>query len=362
MKKHGIRINVNIAHHGTKFKKRGNKRMRRHMTRKRTLKGGTKTRKDLMEVANAWIGHGTYVLEKNKMIVENQDTKTSDDEYIPYDFLIRFANYGQFNSETVKDLYHRILHSYSDARYADKSLAMNCWQFVLICLLESGYIDEALLKILYHNYDSNPLKDTRLPDYFGKTYSSHPVPGDIILFQRKQNGSIWHVAILTAIKNNDGDASKYEYIEMLGDKVHQSSYIYDATGWDNLLFITPENLIAPFASLTSDGLPIQAITYSTPQLRRFLVKMYFKNKIFAHATAQWNQKIESSRGPVDYELLYKTLDSSGYSFIKERQKDGVDYTFGNPNFYEERSKRLFLNNPEFENVILEEHGVLRFAL
>ena len=109
MKKHGLRIGMNIAHHGTKFKKRGNKRMRRHMTRKRTLKGGAKTRKDLVDVANAWIGHGTYVLEKNTMIVVNQDTKTADDEYIPYDFLIRFANYGQFNSETVKDLYDGIL-------------------------------------------------------------------------------------------------------------------------------------------------------------------------------------------------------------------------------------------------------------
>ena len=112
MKKHGIRINVNIAHHGTKFKKRGNKRMRRHMTRKRTLKGGTKTRKDLMEVANAWIGHGTYVLEKNAMIVENQDTKTYDDEYIPYDILVSWIQKTRSSSSSkVEYLICSILHT-----------------------------------------------------------------------------------------------------------------------------------------------------------------------------------------------------------------------------------------------------------
>jgi hypothetical protein len=55
------------------------------------------------------------------------------DEYIPNDFIIVFTNNGQF--EPVKELYDFLL-TYSSNRYREKTLAMNCWQFVLLCLLD----------------------------------------------------------------------------------------------------------------------------------------------------------------------------------------------------------------------------------
>jgi hypothetical protein len=345
------------------IKRRANKRntlKRKYMgIHKKKLKGGAKTREDLLRIASKWIGHGTYVVETEDMIVKNNYPKSPDDEYIPYDFLILFTNYGQFDSEPVKDLY-KFLHSYSAAKYADKSLAMNCWQFVLLCLLEAGYIDETHLKILYHNYVSSPVRDKGLPEYFGKMYSTPPVPGDIVVFKRKLGGNIWHIAILATI-TRVGDTNKYECIEMLGDKVYKSEYTEQEQDWDNLLFITPENFIEPVLSLKSDGLEVTPAKYSRSLLRNFLVNLRFKDEIFEHATEKWNQLLEHRPKPTNYELLLEELDLKGYTFIKQGLENGVDYARGIPNFYETMCKRFFLNKPEFANYILQRRGLMQFV-
>jgi len=107
--------------------------------KKKIMRGGEKTREDLLRVANEWIGHGTYVKDNNNisLIIWNESWQKESDEYIPNDFIIVFTNYGQF--ENVKELYDFLL-TYSSNRYREKTLVMNCWQFVLLCLLESGYI------------------------------------------------------------------------------------------------------------------------------------------------------------------------------------------------------------------------------
>ena len=256
---------------------------------------------------------------------------------IPNDFIIVFTNYGQF--EPVKELYDFLL-TYSSNRYREKTLAMNCWQFVLLCLLESGYINREQLITLYLNYDNNSNRDKRIPDYFSNEYSDNPEPGDIILFQRKRDGIIWHVAILLAIKDGVID-----YVEMLGDKVYKElNVIYNEEYPDNLLFIKPENLLKPISS-NSVRNKIKSATYSITELKKFLVNIFFKDDILRYATQKWEDYIGSLPGPVNYEELFKKLEPRQYKIIKNGEKIRVNFKDGNREYYEKESKEI--NNRDF---------------
>ena len=176
------------------------------------MKGGGKTKKDFLKAAEGWIDKGTYVLESTNMsmIIDNDSSLKDEDQYIPADFLIRFANYGQYKS--VDKLY-KFLYNYCDNRYKYKSFSMNCWQFVLLCLLESEYLTEQQIAILYLHYMNSPIKNKRIPDYFGRTYSDKGEPGDIILFKRKDGlGTIWHIGILTNTEE-EKDLQKEKYLQ-----------------------------------------------------------------------------------------------------------------------------------------------------
>ena len=324
--------------------------------KRKIMKGGEKTREDLLRVANEWIGHGTYARDDYNisLIIENDYAQSNFDEYIPNDFIIVFTNYGQF--EPVKELYDFLL-TYSSNRYREKTLAMNCWQFVLLCLLESGYINEEQLTRLYLNYDNNSNRNKRIPDYFSNEYSDNPEPGDIILFQQKRDGIIWHVAILLAIKDGVID-----YIEILGEKVSKKSkIIYNKEYPDNLLFIKPENLLKPISS-NSIRNKIKSATYSITELKKFLVNIFFKDEILSYATEKWEDYIKILPKPVNYEELFEKLEPKQYKIIKNGEKRGVNFKAGNKEYYEKESKESFIHNPEFKNDILRRHNLLRFVV
>jgi hypothetical protein len=327
--------------------------------KKKIMRGGEKTREDLLRVANEWIGHGTYARDENNisLIIENEYAQSNSDEYIPNDFIIVFTNYGQF--EPVKELYDFLL-TYSSKRYEEKTLTMNCWQFVLLCLLESGYINREQLKKLYLNYDNNPNSDRRIPDYFSNEYSDNPEPGDIILFKQKSDGIIWHVAILLAI-NIEGGIIEYEVIHMLGNKVSKRKIIYNEEYPDNLLFIKPENLLKPISS-NSVRNKIKSATYSILELKKFLVNIFFKDEILSYATEKWEDYIKILPKPVNYEELFEKLEPKQYKIIKNGEKRGVNFKAGNKEYYEKESKESFIHNPEFHNDILRSHNLLRFVV
>jgi hypothetical protein len=290
-------------------------KLSRKKSSKKIMKGGEKTREDLLRVANEWIGHGTYIREDNNisLIVVNESWQKKSDTYIPNDFIIVFTNYGQF--EPVKELYDN-LFTYSSNRYVEKTLSMNCWQFVFLCLLESGYINGEQLKILYKNFDNNPNSNKRMRDYFSNEYSDKPEPGDIILFQRKSVRIIWHIGILSEIIIKDGIIN-FKYIEMLGDKVYMTmtdginNQKYD----DNILFIKPENLLK--SSLPNSVMnDIKPATYNKTLLRFFLVNNYFKDDILRYTTQKWEDYIKTLSEPINYEELLKVLDPKQYKNIK----------------------------------------------
>ena len=324
------------------------------------MRGGEKTRKELLKVANEWIGHGTYIREDNNisLIVENESWQKKSDTYIPNDFIIVFTNYGQF--ESVRELYD-FLFAYSSNRYKEKTLAMNCWQFVFLCLLNSGYINKEQLKKLYKNFDNNPNSNKRMRDYFSKEYSVNPEPGDIILFQRKRDGIIWHIGILSEIIVKDGIIN-FKYIEMLWDKVYMTMTdgINNEKYNDNILFIKPENLLkSSLSNSVMNG--IKPATYDKNLLRIFLVNNYFKDDILRYATQKWEDYIKTLSEPINYEELFKELEPEQYKIINNGKKLGINYTHGNNEFYEKINKKSYISNPKFQNDILRSHNLLHFV-
>ena len=101
------------------------------------------------------------------------------------------------------------------ARESHKSMGMNCWQFVLICLMQSGFLTLEDLKQLYAHAASNP--KNRIPDFMhGNT--NHTLvdafqAGDVLFFLKDK--VIWHQAIAV---------STSEYVHCLGENVARSSF------------------------------------------------------------------------------------------------------------------------------------------
>jgi hypothetical protein len=336
---------------------------RKSGAKKKIMRGGEKTRDELLKVANEWIDKGTYIRENKNinLIVENESWQKKSDRFIPNDFIIVFTNYGQF--EPVRELYD-FLFAYSSNRYKEKTLSMNCWQFVLLCLLESGYINGEQLKKLYLNFDNNPNRNRnkRIPDYFSNEYSDKPERGDIILFKRKSDGIIWHIGILSEIIIKDGIIN-FKYIEMLGDKVYMTMTdgINNEKYDDNILFIKPENLLK--SSLSNSVMnDIKPATYDKSFLKFFLVNNYFKDDILRYTTQKWEDYVESLPKPVNYEELFKELEPEQYKIIKNAKNLGINYTHGNNEFYEKRSKHSYINKPGFHNDFLRSHNLLRFVV
>jgi hypothetical protein len=155
---------------------------------------------------------------------------------------------------------------------------------------------------------------------------------------------------------------------MLGYSVNISTRRTDET-IDEIVYIKPENLIAPIIKLVDPStviaiqpaIPpaIKPAIYDKTMLRNFLVNIYFKQHIFNYASEEWKKLIASAPGNVTYfEKLFESLDPTGYAFIQERMKSGTDYTFGDPKFYEKRSKSLFFGNRTHQDYILATHDLL----
>ena len=66
--------------------------------------------------------------------------------------------------------------------------------------------------------------------------------------------------------------------------------------------------------------------------------------------------------PVNYEELFRKIDSEQYKIIKNAKEQGINFTYGNKNFYKKRCKELFIRNPEFQNDILRSYGLLHYVV
>lgn len=133
----------------------------------------------LLEAATSWIGHGRWQIESTNIVWSdiNRDKFT--------EFMILFADYS--NGFSPKE----VLRS-----YIDKTMTMNCWQFVLVCMYDAKLIDRIdICKLYYHGERLL----TVVPVLFDITHTQkeRPVPGDIILYVI--DNKLKHTAICSSV-------------------------------------------------------------------------------------------------------------------------------------------------------------------
>ena len=143
----------------------------------------------LSNIAIGWIGKGTYVIG-DEYIVSNPLGG-----FLMNYFMILFADWGNIfgdNLHGIKEL--------AREKYKDKTLSFNCWQFVLLCMMESGLITEENIKNFYMFVMNSAEK--RVPLYFMEDekellpYDDKINLGDIILEKNSEN-VIHHAGIYT---------------------------------------------------------------------------------------------------------------------------------------------------------------------
>jgi hypothetical protein len=200
----------------------------------------TPTLKNLISIAKSWIGKGNYIQDSNSIISSNYP------HFPPYlfaDFKILFVD----NWSIDEALEHR-LKQYSLQKYKNMTLRMNCWEFALLCLYESGYITNVDIAKLY-NHHHNSLRFSklgRIPDFFNLTeVARNPdtlVPGHIILYYRTINNKvlIWHASIAI---------STTEMVSCIGTGVVISKSEHRLTVEEGIYMVDPHKMLEHIVAL-----------------------------------------------------------------------------------------------------------------
>lgn len=196
---------------------------------------------NFISIAKSYIGKGRYIKEGINIIVHNYPLTP---DYVIQEFRVLFADWGnQYSSGK-----YSFLRDISMKSYKNKQIYMNCWQFILLCLLEANLIDIDNIKLLYY-YDSLN-KDKRIPDFFIDDIrnidtikyiknENEPVLGDIIMFKRIGTNEFWHVAIYIC---ND------KIIEHICNHV-STSFFTSHHKYDDLYIVSPQVLIRNITNL-----------------------------------------------------------------------------------------------------------------
>jgi hypothetical protein len=172
--------------------------------------------KTLCEIAKTWIGKGTYVEEdSNKVLVCNYPATPA---YQVNDFMVLFSIFPKTNKfQTTMEYLQRL----AQQRRSDKTLHMNCWQFVLLCMETSGKITPTDITRMYQTQNMLTNEERRIPNLMiqnGKRSQDQTLnEGDIIFFT-KDKGLIWHMGI---VYDHNGTMG---YIHCLGYDVSFSEF------------------------------------------------------------------------------------------------------------------------------------------
>ena len=175
------------------------------------LRPVTNSAQELDKVASQWINKGHYVQEAHNNYDVMIDNYPSLPPYEVNDFMVLIS---EEPDNTWPGLW-KFLHERATKRLKEKQLGMNCWQFVLICLMQSGFLTLEDLKWLYAHAASKP--QNRIPDFMHgttkRTLAHAFQAGDVLFFLKDK--VIWHQAIAV---------STSEYVHCLGENVARSSF------------------------------------------------------------------------------------------------------------------------------------------
>lgn len=313
--------------------------------------GGAKTIEELLEIANKWVGKGNYSTEapQDKFMLGD----IFDDEKIP-EFMILFANYENIYEEQLPSNLYKFFKTMSDNNFKTQNLTINCWQFILLCLLLSGYITNENIMILYQNLaysvDIDKNKNARIPDFLGSEFEENPTNGNIILYKNKF-GVVWHLGILEI---KDGE---YYSINILDGGVSKKKHKLQDE-YDTYIYISPEKLSSSINALEykkqSNGQiykPLITLDY-TKLYKYFFNDRYgfFKQLLKTNVDEEW--KKYESKDESYFEKQMANLKPDMYAFINEFMKSDnyqVDY--------KEHIYQLFYNQPRFKIDILTHNNL-----
>ena len=216
---------------------------------------------NLIKVATEWDGKGNYINDSNTITASSFPFDPQLDEFKLYFLDTWFIQDNPDNINTK-------LKTYAKEQYINKKMRMNCWEFVLLCLCETGYITKEHIITLYnHQIQNNPEgrnSKGRIPDFFNVDDAiNNPetlTPGYVFLRYRKvidKNGNnkrqIWHAGIAVSDEN---------MIDCLDNNVVISNYQPEYNTEDNgTLLVDPRLMCEKIINLVKiDNVPIPVNT------------------------------------------------------------------------------------------------------
>jgi len=181
----------------------------------------------LLNAAESWIGHGKWQIEPG--IIDWNDTNR--DKFT--EFMIMFADYSNGLSQ------QEVLRS-----YINKTMTMNCWQFVLLCMYEARLIDRSDICKLYYHSDQL-LKAVPLLFDVKYTKKEQPIQGDIILYA--VDNKLQHAAICSSVTDID-----IEIIDICDGPIRKISEAYVLALYDfkETHYLDLERVVATIKNLS----------------------------------------------------------------------------------------------------------------
>jgi hypothetical protein len=160
----------------------------------------------LCKVSLGWKGLGGYIedTEDGSVVVSNYPGLPS---FVLNDFMLLIAA----PPEGVSDGTWRFLVCRAKLRLNSKTLTMNCWQFVLLCMVQSGFLSFLDVSRLYQLCT---MSHVRIPERMcSDERHDSVVEGDILFFWNIKH-VCWHMGI---------SVSDNRYIHCLGENVALST-------------------------------------------------------------------------------------------------------------------------------------------
>jgi hypothetical protein len=287
--------------------------------------------KKLSEIAKKWIDKGTYVIGDEYII-----STLLGDTLMNY-FMILFADWNNIFNGNLHGIKKLALK-----KYEDKTLSFNCWQFVLLCMMESGLITAENIKNFYRVVMNSTEK--RVPLYFMKDdtellpYDDKINLGDIVLVKNSQN-VIYHIGIYSG-ENKFTQIFVHPVSEIsINNSKKQHYYIKHETVARNIINIMDRKIIPkPYKIPEKEYIRTGIVNYYKTNIDKILEEL-FESSIYS--------QIKDDAEKIEYlakEPVYPNYEES--------------IEFGAPIDRLVKQKFFNLHRLDVENVVLKSNDMI----
>ena len=284
------------------------------------------------EHALSLVASGEYVTEGKGFIVSNYPSSPT---YLLNDFKVLFSNWSPVESPQ-----HQLLQNEAKKNYLAKKLKMNCWQFVLLVLLETKMITKENIENLYYHKDMGRW-DRWVHLWREHSHSGNPKIGDIALLS-KEDKIIWHAAVVTSI-------SPLKLTDMLNSPVSEKEYRAHST--ESLLFLSPSIAAQAIRTLEKGDYSVGPKTphFKAEEFKELCTGDILKPKIVEEIDRLYKEWRKENKGPAEMYLSPATVKlCKKYEKAAELER-----------IFEEVLKQEFEEKhlKDIETCVMKNHGV-----